>query len=144
MYAKVAINVRKSCRKPKINFIVPPIGRMNTNAKSRGGLRGGSVVRSVTIECKHGDAGATCPKFARYLSQINRFKCFQGIINTQPTSDMSYSAVYRRSQPAQYQPSCSPTGPALRLILGCLLAPIHGLVRHPRLVLYIYHAPHWG
>ena len=34
MYAKAAMNVRKSCRKLKINFIVPPLGRMNTNAKS--------------------------------------------------------------------------------------------------------------
>ena len=32
MYAKAAMNVCKSCRKLKINFIVPPLGRMNTNA----------------------------------------------------------------------------------------------------------------
>ena len=51
---------------------------------------------------------------------------------------MEYSAVYRRSRPAQYQPWCGPTGPALRLILGWPLASIHGLVRHPWLVLYIY------
>ena len=37
-----------------------------------------------------------------------------------------------------YQPSCGTTCPALRWILGWSLASIHGLVLHPRLVLYIY------
>ena len=53
IYAKESMIIGKSCCKPKINFIVPPLGRMNTNAKCRGGLRGGSVVRSA-IECQHG------------------------------------------------------------------------------------------
>ena len=46
--------------------------------------------------------------------------------------------MYHRSRPVQYQPSCGTTCPALRLILDWLLASIHGLVLHPRLVLYIY------
>ena len=46
--------IRKRDRTPKINFIVPPLERMNTNAKCRRGLQSGSVVRSVAIECKHG------------------------------------------------------------------------------------------
>ena len=47
--------IRKSCHKLEKEIVVPPLGRMNTNVKCGGGLRGGSVVRSVAIECKHGD-----------------------------------------------------------------------------------------
>ena len=50
MYAKAAMNVRKLEKE----IVVPPIGRMNTIAKSRGGLQSGSVVLSV--KCQHGDA----------------------------------------------------------------------------------------
>ena len=75
MYAKASMIVHKSCRKPKINFIVPPLGRMNTNVKYCGGLQTRTVVRSVAIECKHGDAFDNIfQEIARYLSQINLFK----------------------------------------------------------------------
>ena len=60
--------VRKSCRKPKINFIVPPPGRMNTKAKDRGVLQSGSVVRSVAIECQHGDVEYDRQRFVQHLS----------------------------------------------------------------------------
>ena len=50
----------------------------------------------------------------------------EGIINTQPTLD----GLLGRCIDA--------TGPARRLRLGWPLAAIHGLIRHPRLVLYIY------
>ena len=57
----------------KLNFIVPLLGRMNTYAKYCGGLQTGSVVRSVAIECKHGDAfDSIFQEIARYLSQTNR------------------------------------------------------------------------
>ena len=55
MYANAAMNVRKSCRKLEKEIVVPPLGRMNTKLKCRGGLQSGSIVRSVAIECKHGD-----------------------------------------------------------------------------------------
>ena len=41
--------IRKSCRKLEKEIVVPPLGRMNTNVKCGGGLRGGSVVRSVAL-----------------------------------------------------------------------------------------------
>ena len=55
--------IRKSCRKLEKEIVVPPLGRMNTNVKCGGGLRGGSVVRSVAIECKHGDVEYYCAEF---------------------------------------------------------------------------------
>ena len=70
MYAKATMNVRKSCCKPKITIT---LGRMNTKAQNREGLQTGTVVRSVAIECKHGDAfDSIFQEIARYLSQINR------------------------------------------------------------------------
>ena len=73
MYAKASMIVRKSCGKLEKEIVVPPLGRMNTNAKCCGGLQTGSVVRSVAIECKHGDAfDSIFQEIARYLSQINR------------------------------------------------------------------------
>ena len=55
MYAKGSMIICKSCHKLKIKIVVPLLGRMNTNAKRRGGLHSGSIVRSVAIEFKHGD-----------------------------------------------------------------------------------------
>ena len=55
MYAKASMIVRKSCHELEKEIEVPPLGRMNTNAKCGGGLQTGRVVRSVTIDCQHGD-----------------------------------------------------------------------------------------
>ena len=63
--------VRKNCHKPKINFIVPPLGRMNTNEKSGGGLQTGSVVRSVVNVSMAMLFDSIFQEIARYLSQIN-------------------------------------------------------------------------
>ena len=58
-------------------------------------------------------------------------------VNIQNQTRMSYSAVYRRERPAQYQPECRARRATRRLILGWPRASIHGRVRHPRLVVYL-------
>ena len=75
MYVKASMIVRRSCHKLEKEIEVPPLGRMNTNAKCDGGLQTGRVVRSVAIDCQHGEGDAFDSIFqeiARYLSQINR------------------------------------------------------------------------
>ena len=60
--------IRKSCHKLEKEIEVPPLGRMNTNAKCRGGLQTGRVVRSVAIDCQHGDVEYDRQRFGQHLS----------------------------------------------------------------------------
>ena len=60
--------IRKSCHELEKEIEVPPLGRMNTNAKCRGGLQTGTVVRSVAIDCQHGDVEYDRRRFAQHLS----------------------------------------------------------------------------
>ena len=136
MYVKTSMIVCKSCCKPKITIIVPPLGRMNTNANRTKDYKVEPLFGLSRSEVNMAMSSTILERLFQKLQGIFR-KLFDlnGLRYNKYTTTQGWST--RPCIDASGQPNINLCAALLRLILGWPRASIHSLVLHPWLVVYL-------